>query len=374
MKISILLYSLALIIQEYTPGVLFSGSLQSAKQVFKNRGGPGLDSISAKKAFELYKRYCSVCHGREREGYGADNAPSLRSHSLIATTQIPKSSHNFLVHTIAYGRSGTAMAPYLKEQGGPLDEEDIEMLIVWLREKSGVKKPIEMSTDPVMGNGSIGKKLYAKHCISCHGANGEGISAPALANPLFLATASDAFIQYTISEGRDGTPMSAYKDSISKMEIEGLTAFIRSRASGWNAPTAIKITEPRPENYVLNPNKKAPTFALREGLYLSAEQLLKAIKDSARLIILDARSKAAWHQTHIPGSISIPYYQDPDSFLKLFPNDGTWIVAYCACPHAVSTSVVNSLRRQGYKNTAVLDEGILVWAQRGYPVKFGQGN
>lgn len=331
------------------------------------------DSSSAEYASGLYKKYCATCHGKDREGYGADNAPSLRSYSLMATTQLPKSSHNFLVHTISYGRSGTAMAPYAKNQGGPLDETDIEIIVDWLHESSGVKKPIEMSTTPVSGNVSLGKKLYEKHCTSCHGANGEGISAPALANPLFLATASDAFIRYSIVEGRDGTPMPSFKDSISNIEIDGLTAFLRSRASGWNAPAAISFIEPSQENYVLNPKNKAPTFNLREGLYISAEQLYKAIKDSTRLIILDARSKAAWHQTHIPGSISIPYYQDPETFIKVIPNDGTWIVAYCACPHAVSTSVVNSLRRKGYKNTAVLDEGILVWAQRGYPVRNGQG-
>ena len=372
MKILITLFTLTLISQGFKSDLDLEGVLELIKEDAKNLSVPGLDSATAKYASNLYKKYCAVCHGKDREGYDADNAPSLRSHTLIASTQVPRSSHNFLVHTISYGRTGTAMAPYAKEQGGPLAEEDIEILIQWLREKSGVKKPIEMSTNPVTGDAALGKKLYGKHCVSCHGAKGEGISAPALANPLFLATASDAFIKYTITEGRDGSPMPAFKDSISKAEIDGLTAYLRSRASGWNAPVAVKITEPRPENYVLNPNKKPPTFTLREGLYVSAEQLLKAIKDSARLIMLDARSKAAWHQTHIPGSISIPYYQDPETFIKVIPNDGTWIVAYCACPHAVSTSVVNSLRREGYKNTAVLDEGILVWAQRGYPVEVGQ--
>jgi len=30
------------------------------------------------------------------------------------------------------------------------------------------------------------------------------------------------------------------------------------------------------------------------------------------------------------------------------------------------------LRRYGYKHTAILDEGILVWAHRAYPVQYGQ--
>ncbi len=30
------------------------------------------------------------------------------------------------------------------------------------------------------------------------------------------------------------------------------------------------------------------------------------------------------------------------------------------------------LKCYGYKHTAVLDEGILVWAQMGYPVQYGK--
>ena len=48
--------------------------------------------------------------------------------------------------------------------------------------------------------------------------------------------------------------------------------------------------------------------------------------------------------------------------------DGTWVIAYCACPHHASGEVVDKLRGRGFKHTAVLDEGILFWKQQGYPV------
>ena len=47
------------------------------------------------------------------------------------------------------------------------------------------------------------------------------------------------------------------------------------------------------------------------------------------------------------------------------------IVVYCACPHAASQRVVNTLNREGFQNTAIMDEGILVWAQMGFPVQHG---
>ena len=367
------------VLKEYTHGVQLEFKEESKEQsalakIYSFKEGSKLDTASLQYASGIYTKYCALCHGKNREGYAADFAPSLRSHTLMATTQLPRASFNFLSHTITYGRTGTAMAPYAKSQGGPLDSDDIELLLQWLHELSGVKKPIEMSTKPVTGNVALGNRLYAKHCASCHGKKGEGIRAPALGNPMLLATASDAFLQYTISEGRDSTPMPSFKDSLSKVEINAITAYIRSRASGWNAPEAIAVSKPLPKDYIVNPKNKAPKFALREELYVSAEQLVKALKDSSRMIILDARSEAAWHQSHIPGAVSVPYYKEPDKFIKDIPKDSTMILVYCACPHAASSQVVNTLKRFGYKHTAILDEGILVWAQRGYPVQNGAGN
>jgi mono/diheme cytochrome c family protein/rhodanese-related sulfurtransferase/catechol 2,3-dioxygenase-like lactoylglutathione lyase family enzyme len=330
--------------------------------------GSKLDSVAAKNAEGMYQKYCALCHGENREGYAADNAPSLRSHSLMATSK----STNFLRYTVQYGRAGTAMAGYLDTQGGPMEYIEIELLLQWLYEMSGTEEPIEISREPVHGDIALGSEIYGNKCAVCHGLEGEGISAPALGNPMLLATATDEFLKYAISEGRDGTPMIAFKESLSDDEINGVTAFLRSRASGWNIPKLDTITIPTPENYVLNPNGKAPTFDLREGLYVSSKQVYEALQDSTRMIILDARSEVAWRQTHIPGSIPVPYYEEPEAFVGDLPNDDTWILAYCACPHAASGRVVKTLRRYGYKNTAIIDEGILVWAQLGYPVKSGQ--
>jgi cytochrome c oxidase cbb3-type subunit 3/ubiquinol-cytochrome c reductase cytochrome c subunit len=44
------------------------------------------------------------------------------------------------------------------------------------------------------------------------------------------------------------------------------------------------------------------------------------------------------------------------------------VLAYCACPHHVSGEVVQALRKRGFKHTAVIDEGIYAWQQKGYPV------
>lgn len=366
------LSSKLIVLNDYAFGVQLEFKQEPHEQAqlaeqFKLNHDSTLDSTAQKHAEELYATYCALCHGDNREGYAADFAPSLRSHSLLASSK----SNNFMRYTIQYGRANTAMAGYYEKRGGPLEYIEIELLLKWLYESAGVEEGVEISRDPVLGDAEQGADIYAASCASCHGEKGEGITAPALGNPMLLATATDGFLRYAISEGRDGTPMVAFKDSLTSDEIDAVTAFLRSRASGWDVPKGDTIRVPTPEEYVLNPDRPAPEFDLRDGLYVSAAQVNQALQDSLRFVLLDARSTVAWRQTHIPGAVPVPYYEEPEAFVDIIPNDSTWIVVYCACPHAASGRVVRKLRNHGYKNTAILDEGILVWAQLGYPVRHG---
>lgn len=327
-----------------------------------------LDSKAIAHAENIYSKYCSLCHGDNREGYKNDHAPSLRSKSLLGASK----NNNFMRYTIQFGRSNTAMAGYLSTHGGPLEYIDIEVLLKWLYEQAEVDEAIEISREPVYGDIAKGANIYAESCATCHGEKGEGITAPALGNPMLLATATDHFLRYAIAEGRDGTPMIAFKDSLNDDELDAVTAFLRSRASGWDVPEPSDITVPTPEEYVLNPDNESPVFNLRDDTFVSAEQVSKALEEKKRMVILDARSEVAWRQMHIPGAAPVPYYEEPETFIHDIPNDDTQIVIYCACPHAASLRVFNTLKRNGFKNISIIDEGILVWAQMGLPVRNGK--
>ena len=77
--------------------------------------------------------------------------------------------------------------------------------------------------------------LYAENCAGCHGADGRGGAAIALANPVYLAIADDAAIRKVIAKGVRGSAMPAFAVSAGGMltdgQIDVITKGIRSRWS-----------------------------------------------------------------------------------------------------------------------------------------------
>src|SRR5207302_10857444 len=59
--------------------------------------------------------------------------------------------------------------------------------------------------------------LYAQNCAGCHGADGKGGAAIALANHVFLAIADNAAIRRTVADGVRATPMPAFAQSAGVM-------------------------------------------------------------------------------------------------------------------------------------------------------------
>src|SRR5690349_14017385 len=71
--------------------------------------------VAVEKGARTYARLCATCHGAAGYGYVADNAPSLRTATWLATA-----SDAFISEGIARGRPGTAMPAYARALGGPL--------------------------------------------------------------------------------------------------------------------------------------------------------------------------------------------------------------------------------------------------------------
>ena len=307
---------------------------------------------------ELFARYCALCHGQSGEGYVADNANALNNPELLATA-----TDSFLRVAVARGRVGTPMSAWSNTYGGPLSSSDIESLVKLMRSWQSTPS-VRLPNLRIRGDIAKGSALYAKHCAACHGPQGAGQTAPTLNNPIFHGTVNDAFIRYAIEHGRSGTPMPRFSETLGAQDLDNVTAFVRSlRTDGHRKAAAVLPDVP----LVINPKGPAPKFELREDFYVPAAQVKAALDAKARLVIADARAPSDYLEAHIPGAISLPFYAVAEYAEKL-PKDGTWIIAYCACPHAASGRVARALRDRGFEHTAVLDEGIRVWTETGYPV------
>lgn len=226
------------------------------------RGRVGAPALARGKAAFL-RNGCLGCH--KVNGVGGDEAPDLTREGLkppadldfrgVSGPHTPAQWHR--EHLKDPGRvvAGSRMPP---PDLAPEEVEDVTLYLMSLRPRTG---PVEwMPADRLAGErmgvrdvASDGATLYAAFCSGCHGPRGEGrryanrdTVFPAVRNPDFLALASDEYLRKTISLGRPGRPMPAWKDAgLGEADIEAIIAFLRS-------PPGQEATRP-PEPLALPP-------------------------------------------------------------------------------------------------------------------------
>jgi cytochrome c oxidase cbb3-type subunit 3 len=75
--------------------------------------------------------------------------------------------------------------------------------------------------------------LYAQNCAGCHGAQGRGGAAIALANPVYLAIVDETTMRNVVANGVHGTSMPAFAQRaggmLTEQQIDAITSGIFSR-------------------------------------------------------------------------------------------------------------------------------------------------
>jgi mono/diheme cytochrome c family protein len=87
--------------------------------------------------------------------------------------------------------------------------------------------------------------LYAENCSGCHGSEGRGGAAIALADPVYLSIADQAVIRKVTANGVPGTAMPPFAQSaggtLTEKQIDLITSEIRSR---WSQPGLFEDADP----------------------------------------------------------------------------------------------------------------------------------
>jgi cbb3-type cytochrome c oxidase subunit III len=180
----------------------------------------------------LYGTFCAACHGQAGEGM---RYPGLAPFPAIGNPDFLEIAPDALIlETVRSGRPGRRMPAWGEQEGG-LRPAEIEAIVRYLRERSGVA----YRGDPrpprwARGDAAQGARLYASACAGCHGEKGEGRDGPMLANPVLLRSASDGYLAETIRRGRRGTAMVGFerptptRRALDAAEIEAIVTFIRT--------------------------------------------------------------------------------------------------------------------------------------------------
>jgi cbb3-type cytochrome c oxidase subunit III len=171
----------------------------------------------------LYNQFCASCHDTgvltRWDKKFSRFVPAIRNSAFIRTED-----DECLLANVREGRPGTRM-PGWGEKAGGLSEKEVNAVVSFLRESAPVSP---LPPAPARGSADRGKVLFYQECAGCHGPDGKGLIAPALANPVFQTAATDAFIAQTIRLGREGTPMPAFgRAGFDDREIGDLLAFVR---------------------------------------------------------------------------------------------------------------------------------------------------
>jgi mono/diheme cytochrome c family protein len=227
----------------------------------------------------IYVENCALCHGAAGEGIGA--TPGLDSEAMRSA------DFDYLFKTIARGRYDTMMSAWHVDEGGILNDYQVEELVALIRyvEWSQVRELAAMQglipptlpipaveqdfLDEVAALGPDGDQwakgmaLYASNCTVCHGVNGEGSELGAALNTPELRVREADELARIIGEGVPGTAMAGWKHSLSSEEIASLVSFL----SNWDVIEAQGLALEPPEPVHIDLDNPQEVLALGEQIY-----------------------------------------------------------------------------------------------------------
>lgn len=201
---------------------------------------PEIQELGAK----LYSENCAVCHGIDGQGrVGATLAkdwPSIRPDLRVRDT-------------IINGGPGLLMPAWSIENGGPLEDNEIDALVCYiLTWETGGPPFIYPTPTPiaqlavtappeVSGDVTNGANIFLQNCAVCHGERGEGRIGAELSLDL-SSVRPDLLVRSVISNGVEDTAMPAWSQAnggpLTEAEIDDAAAYVLTLGAGANPVVA----------------------------------------------------------------------------------------------------------------------------------------
>lgn len=176
---------------------------------------------------ELFIANCATCHGDFGEG-GINPARPGDIIAPISTAEYLKTRDDAtLRNIIAQGQPNFGMSPFGSSFGGPLDDDEIDALVAFIRsweENPPVELPPEVTIEQITLSGA---DIFLELCAQCHGSDGEGGIGPSFLTEEFKATYTETLLFETINEGHEATAMIGWGEVLSADQIQQLVEFIR---------------------------------------------------------------------------------------------------------------------------------------------------
>jgi mono/diheme cytochrome c family protein len=185
---------------------------------------------------ELFAANCAVCHGDFGEG-GPNPANPTQTLAPISTAEYLATRDDFTLRAIiSQGQPNQGMSPFSLSFGGPLDTEEIDAIVIFIRSWQA-DPPVELPPDferaPFLGSAG---EVYTQFCTQCHGDNGEGGIGPSFQSAEFHATRSDEGLFRAIDTGHAATAMIAWGQILTNDQIEDLVELLRTFEGGPGDP------------------------------------------------------------------------------------------------------------------------------------------
>ncbi|MCJ7566484.1 MAG: c-type cytochrome [Anaerolineales bacterium] len=185
---------------------------------------------------DLYSQYCSACHGDFGEG-GANPALSGDIIAPISTTEYLKTRDNLtLSSVISQGQPNFGMSPFGSTFGGPLDEDEIDAIVTFIRTWED-NPPVELPPEIAVANVPLsGVDIYSSLCAQCHGEVGEGGIGPSFRDEALQQTKTDPELFESISLGHSASSMIAWGEILTSDQITQVVQHIRNITSSKQPP------------------------------------------------------------------------------------------------------------------------------------------